>query len=83
MQLRGAICVSFIGPFYDRLTAARGRASPICAANFLERLVGLPRFLHSFVALQFFLGLLALNHLIGPLSNLFEIVGFRTMQPPI
>jgi hypothetical protein len=31
------------------------------------------------VALQLFLGFLALNHLIGPLSNLFKIVGFRTI----
>jgi hypothetical protein len=58
-----------------------GPDSRTSAANFsavLGRLVGLPRF----VALQFFLGFLALNHLIDPLSNLFEIVGFRTMRPP-
>jgi hypothetical protein len=32
--------------------------------------------------LQLFLGLLALNHLIGPLSDLFKIIGFCAVEPP-
>jgi hypothetical protein len=57
---------------------------PVCQplGNVIGLLVRLPCFLILSVALQLFLGFLALNHLIGPLSDLFKTIGFHTIRPP-